>query len=239
MLTPAEIQKRVSNVSQKMRGLFRILRREYETPSLLDFGSGAGYFCKAAQNCGFDVYGVELSATLSEFCKKRLGFAQIFHDIEECGTAFDAIFMSDVIEHFDPMFSRSLMSSIVDHLKPGGLLIGNTPNFGSANIRLCKDRDPVIAPPSHLCYFSLSTLEKYLSSFGLSRVSLHSDGLSSNSFLRKSKFSPSFLERGLRSTGVTMLPFYIFLRIAFAVVGACLRPFGLGYQIYFIYRKTR
>jgi SAM-dependent methyltransferase len=237
VLSGRGVERRVACVGRQMASRFRLLRREFVNPVVLDFGSGAGYFCRAAQERGFDVRGVEISEKLGQFCKETVHFYEVVSTIEQAGPKCDAIFLSDVIEHFSPVTSRTIMVTVVDQLKPGGLLIGNTPNIRSANILLHEDADPVIAPPSHLCYFSLVTLDMYLSSLGLQRVALYSSGLSSNSFCRPSKFGRSFMEKALRETRCWLLPLVVALRVAFAGAGYCLRWFGLGYQLCFVYRK--
>ena len=236
LLSETEIRRRVRLVRREMDPLFRFLKGQ--NTCLLDFGSGAGYFCKAAEDFGLNAFGVERSDKLIEFSRNKVKFTRVFKSIEEIGQTFDAVFMSDVIEHLDPSESRQTMTNIVNHLNPQGLLIGNTPNVASLNILLCEDNDPVVAPPSHLCYFSLKTLHRYLSGFGLDRVRLFSRGLSSNSFFRRSKFERSFLEKSLRQAKFYQLPLLLSLRTASAVAGFFLQPLGLGYQIYFTYQKT-
>ena len=237
LLSDDEIQRRIRFVGRTMRRVFTLLRQRNGEVRVLDVGSGAGYFCKAAEKHGLSAFGVELSDKLIEFSKKKVGFQKVFKRIEDIDSQFDAIFMSDVIEHLPPAKSRRIMTDLTDRLKPNGLLIGNTPNFRSANILICKDADPVVAPPSHMCYFSLKTLDRYLSGLGLARIRLYSRGLSSNSFFRKNKFERSFLEKGLRQARLVQLPLLISLRVMFAAGGYLLQPFGLGYQVYFMYQK--
>lgn len=237
LLSDAEIQRRIRFVDRTMHRVFRLLRQRIGEVRVLDVGSGAGYFCKAAEEYGLSAFGVELSDKLIEFSKKKVGFQKVFKRIEEIDSQFDAIFMSDVIEHLPPAESRQIMTNLAARLKPNGLLIGNTPNFQSANILICEDADPVVAPPSHVCYFSLKTLDRYLSSLGLARIRLYSRGLSSNSFFRKNKFERSFLEKSLRQARLVQLPLLISLRVMFAAGGYLLQPFGLGYQVYFMYQK--
>lgn len=239
LLTDQEICRRIRWVERHMAPMFRSIRARVQDATVVDFGSGAGYLCKAAQNYGFRAIGVELSNKLREFSKTRVGFENVVARIEDVHGGCDAIFMSDVIEHLAPLHSRKVMTEIVNHLNPGALLVGNTPNVRSVNIRISKDRDPVIAPPSHLCYFSMASLHRYLASLGLEKVSLYSRGLSSNSFLRKSKFKRSFLEKSLRQAKLYELPVIIPLRAFFAAAGFTLQPIGMGYQIYFAYQKPR
>lgn len=234
----ADIRRRVTSAAQAMRPWFAMVARQSSAAVVLDFGSGAGYLGKAADEFGFEAYGVEISAKLVKFSRERVGFTKVYESLAAVGRQFDAIFMADVIEHFDPGWSRGLMSQIVGALKPGGLLIGNTPNIRSANVLICADREPIIAPPSHVCYFSPKTLDRYLASLGLARRRLYTSGLSPDSFLRKSRFELSFLEKPRRTIPVYLRPMRMPVRLAFRCAGLPLRPFGLGYQIYFAYAKA-
>lgn len=238
LLSDSGILRRIHFVKRNMRWRFKFLRDRFRNPVVLDFGSGAGYFCKAAEESGLNVYGIELSDKLIEFSKTKVKFHKIFKSLDEVKVKLDAVFMSDVIEHLHPEISREVMQKVIALLKPEGYLIGNTPNFRSLNILLCKDRDPVVAPPSHVGYFTPMSLDRYLLSMGLKRTQLYSNGLSSNSFFRKSKFERSFLEKGLREARLYEVPFIIAFRIAFGLAGVLVRPFGIGYQIHFIYQKT-
>jgi 2-polyprenyl-3-methyl-5-hydroxy-6-metoxy-1,4-benzoquinol methylase len=237
LLNEADARRRIDCVGKTMKPIFKKLRKEFNDAVVLDFGSGAGYFCKAAEEYGFKALGVEPSDKLIEFSRKTVKFDTVYKSVEDINVQCDAIFMFDVIEHLAPEKSRDIMISLLDRLPVGGFLIGNTPNFKSANIRLCKDKDPVIAPPSHVCYFSLRSLDAYLTALGLAKVKSYSRGLSSNSFFRKTKCERSFMEKGLRSAKIHELPLLIALRTFFAAAGFLLQPFGLGYQIYFVYQK--
>jgi hypothetical protein len=64
-----------------MRSRFEILRNRFRDPVVLDFGSGAVYFCRAAQESGLDTYGLELSDKLSEFSKSNVKFYKIFKSL--------------------------------------------------------------------------------------------------------------------------------------------------------------
>ena len=68
-----EIPKRVKGVSKRMKRLFRGIKKDYRDAKILDFGCGAGYFCKAAQEAGIDTFGVEPSEKLRLFSKRNLG----------------------------------------------------------------------------------------------------------------------------------------------------------------------
>lgn len=228
--------KRVRSAERKVRHIFRKLKIFCQDSKIIDFGCGAGFFCKAAYEAGINVIGVEPSEKLRSFCKEKLKFKNIVGKVDELEGMFDIIFMFDVIEHLNPNITKDIMKKLISHLKPGGLLIGNTPNFKSANILLCKDKDPIIWPPSHSCYFTMKTVDMYLSSLQFKKINLYSRGFSSNSFFRKQKIKKSFLEKGIKETKLYLVPCYISIKIIFKLLGFMLQPFNLGYQIHFCYK---
>ena len=129
LLNDREIAKRVRWVSGQMAGAFRTIKKRFTEPVVVDFGSGAGYLCKAAQNYGFQAIGIELSDKLTEFFKTRFGFENVVKRIEDLDCKCDAILMSDVIEHLPPVPSRHIMTELLEHLNPCGILVGNNTNI--------------------------------------------------------------------------------------------------------------
>ncbi len=238
ILNKNDIQRRVKSTKKRKNNILKLIKQNFKTPKILDFGCGAGYFCKAAEENGFEVFGIEPSDKLRAFSKDKLGFQNILKSIGNINQKFDAICMFDVIEHLPLEESRNIMAQLVNHLNPNGMLIGNTPNFKSANILLCKDKDPVIWPPSHICYFTKQTLHKYLTSLELNKIKLYSRGFSSNSFFRKTKFEKSFLEKSVREQNIILMPISIVLRAIFQILGYLQQPLDLGYEIYFTYQKV-
>lgn len=218
--------------------LFREIQLKYgQKARILDFGCGAGYFVKAAADFGFDSYGVEASDKLIAFSKKTFGLKKVFKDIDSVGKRFDVICMFDVIEHLDPLTSRNTMEQILGYLNNGGMLLGNTPNYESANILISKDKDPVIAPPFHACYFTSNLLDRYFRSFSLRKIMLHTKGFSTNSFFRPSKNKASFLEQPSHQNSKLLAHLCAAINTAFGLASSVVSPIGLGYQIYFRYAK--
>jgi 2-polyprenyl-3-methyl-5-hydroxy-6-metoxy-1,4-benzoquinol methylase len=138
---------------------------------LLEVGTGAGLFLKAASRAGWDAAGLELSNEGATFARERLGLDVRQERAEAMSFApgtFDAAVMFDVIEHlFDP---RAVLESTRRALRPGGILAVGTPNFNALS-RLVLGRDwAVLSPLEHLYYFTESTLSRMLMSTGFSRV---------------------------------------------------------------------
>jgi SAM-dependent methyltransferase len=134
---------------------------------LLEIGSGAGFFLKAAERIGWRVTGIEFSAEASKFATEVLGLDIRLEPAEAMTihpAAFDAAIMFDTIEHlFDP---RAALLSCARALVPGGLLIIATPNFGAISRQLLGSSWAVLSPLEHLYYFDEQTLGRLVSDCG-------------------------------------------------------------------------
>jgi len=232
--TEEEIRKRIDDHAYRWRRMFERLAQRFARAAVLDFGSGAGYFPQAAAEFGFETFGVEVSSKMREYSRDRVGFPSVYPSLEALGERqFDAVFAAEVIEHLHPSCSRNLMTSLLAHLRPGGLFVGSTPNIGSLNVRLFRDKEYVIYPPWHVCYFSTRTLDHYLRSLGLERDSVTTRELNPLSFLRPSKFELSFVEKPPKGWEWIVPP----VHLAFRLAGLPVRWCGLGHEIYFAYLK--
>lgn len=200
--------------------------------SLLDYGAGAGYFVRAATDLGLSASGVEPSSKLREFARSYLG-VRLHGHLSEVEEHFDVITLFDVIEHIPELNQRELMSDLLSKLKPGGILLGNTPNWRSANRLIRAERDPAIWPPSHVSYFTLGSLDTYFKSLGLEKKSLYSNGFRT---FRAQKNEYSFLEKPPPSLFLQWCIVYP-LKVGIRLLSCIFSPLGLGYQIYFEYKR--
>jgi SAM-dependent methyltransferase len=112
-------------------------------PCFLDVGCGDGRYLKILHQLGVSkdkLYGVELSEDPIEYLKEQ-GFQGYFGRIEDITEelpikSFDLIVILQVIEHVsDP---RTLMKSLAGLLREGGILIVETPNTNSIDMKLFK-----------------------------------------------------------------------------------------------------
>lgn len=134
------------------------------TGRLLDVGCGQGEFLSAAQQKGFDVYGIDIAPRNINFIKTHRNIesvvcGKIEDNIDTLGK-FDVVTLFEVLEHVES--PATLLASIKKLLKPGGYFIMSTPNrkrFGGAT-------ESWDFPPNHLFRWDASSLSKLIEQAG-------------------------------------------------------------------------
>lgn len=88
-------------------GLFRILKLDFKSKPVLDYGCGVGFVVKAFQNHGYkNVWGYDLSEWAVEYGRKHLGFpavheydSRLQNDINYLPEGWELMTSFDVFEH--------------------------------------------------------------------------------------------------------------------------------------------
>ena len=146
-------------------------RRRAHGRRLLEVGSGAGFFLKAAERAGWQVTGIELSEEASRFAIDRLGLDIRRQPAEEAlitPASFDAAVMFDTIEHlFEPL---AVLQAVAQALTPDGVLAVSTPNFDAASRFLLGAPWAVLSPLEHVYYFTEDSLRRILLAAGFRDV---------------------------------------------------------------------
>jgi 2-polyprenyl-3-methyl-5-hydroxy-6-metoxy-1,4-benzoquinol methylase len=177
----------------KFKNQAGILAKHVPLPKarVLDIGCGGGLFLSLLKHEGAQVLGIELSDSRAQYAKTRHGLETDKHPVEsdywQDGYAqyFDAVTLWDVIEHVNYPFQT--LQSAVNVLKPGGLLLIDTPcrdgfyhRFGELTYRLTRGRYPTFLNAmysSHLFghkqIFSTAEMRQLFESAGLEVIDLH------------------------------------------------------------------
>ena len=158
---------------------------------VLDIGCGGGLFLALLKQRGAQVMGIELSNSRAQYAKTKHGLNIDKHPIEsdfwQGGYAqhFEAVTLWDVIEHVN--FPQQTLQSAVNVLKPGGLVLIDTPcrdsfyhRFGALTYRLTRGRYPTFLNAmysahlfGHKQIFSTREMKKLFEAVGLEVVDLH------------------------------------------------------------------
>jgi 2-polyprenyl-3-methyl-5-hydroxy-6-metoxy-1,4-benzoquinol methylase len=157
-----------------------LLRYVDKQVKLLDVGCATGAFLIFLRNRGWtDLSGIEFSqhaATIGQSFELKVAVGRI-DDADYPDGHFDVVFTHMVIEHVkDP---QSFMKAVRRVLRPGGLFICGTVNFGNIRVKLLNCAAsfgrPVfteIKPPEHLLMYSKTSLRTLVELHGFKTIDL-------------------------------------------------------------------
>ena len=157
--------------------IHRILGDE-SAHNVLDAGCGDGNFSSDLVSLGYNVVGIDMSASGIAIAQRRgqgrFQRASIYDDLRPFCTAadgFDAIVSVEVIEHlYSP---KTFVENVYDALRPGGVFIVTTPYWGYLKTLLLAvtnrvDRNlTALWEGGHIKHFSRKTLTQLLRENGL------------------------------------------------------------------------
>lgn len=163
---PGEIDSLVA----KVRRIERVLPSKGR---ILEIGCGRGFLLREAQRRGWQVQGVELEGSAGEHLLPELRggvrFVRSEEDFDRLEPgAFDAVCSYQVFEHLArPAASLRAWARAV---KPGGILVLDTPNAGSLGARRHRERWVHHARKDHFVLYTRRALERLLRENGLGVV---------------------------------------------------------------------
>ncbi len=129
-----------------------------------DVGCGPGGLLKIAQTRGWNAVGVEISSWAVREGRNN-GLTIIEGSLLNANLPsdhFDAVTMFDVLEHLT--HPREYLNEIHRVLKPGGILIVETPNVdGFFTKRVYRENADLVKPRSHICLYSRKSAARLVS----------------------------------------------------------------------------
>jgi len=144
------------------------LEHEGTNKQLLEVGCAQGDLLRLADHRGWEVQGIEISRETAASAEKESGRPICAGTLEEHASGlgvFDVVLTTDVIEHV-PSPSR-FVTAIRQVLRPGGLAITETPNWGGLWRRLAG-RHWVGLNQFHIYLFTGSCLTRLMRRCGFS-----------------------------------------------------------------------
>ena len=179
----AKYESEFESHKYKFGEFVRKIERHVKPPGrVLDIGCNTGAFLSAAQERGWEPYGVDIGSWAVEFARAR--GLDVFHGtLEEAhfpDAYFDAVFCSAVLEHLpDPKHSLLEIHRV---LKKDGILFVIVPNINAFTIRLGLDLFVGNTPPAHLYYFTPRAAQGLLEAAGFECVRVLSWGVPNDFF---------------------------------------------------------
>lgn len=138
-----------------------LIRKFRTSGKLLEVGCARGDFLRVARE-SFEVSGVEPNPSLADDAEQ---VAPIYRDVIETlpWRDFDVITSFHVIEHVDS--PKRFVAAMADRIKPGGLLVLETPDIHSLPFQIMKAKWRQFIP-EHYFFFDQSTMTRLLSDCG-------------------------------------------------------------------------
>jgi 2-polyprenyl-3-methyl-5-hydroxy-6-metoxy-1,4-benzoquinol methylase len=149
------------------RRLLDVVGRHVPAGTLLDVGCGHGLLLDEARRLGYEVTGLELSATAAAYARDVLGLDVREQPLETYDVApgsFQVVVLADVLEHLpDPLAALDACERL---LAPGGALCVVTPDPSSPTARAAGARWWGYLP-AHTFLLPRTTLRELLEARGL------------------------------------------------------------------------
>jgi SAM-dependent methyltransferase len=145
------------------------LKQFQSSGKLLDVGCSYGIGVKAAGDLGFEALGIEPTKKAAAYATHHLSVNVLHTTLEKAKLAknsFDVVTLYDVLEHVPDL--HGFLKEIYRILKPGGLLVIQSPNINSFAAIILKTKWNWLLVPHHLWHFSYRSLSGVLQKSGFS-----------------------------------------------------------------------
>lgn len=148
-----------------LRWKSKIVTQKKSIGSALDFGCGTGEFLNTLKQQGWKVEGVEPSE-IGRTKSSELTGQPIHSELQGISSSqFDIITAWHVIEHIPNL--KEVIAQLAKQLKKDGTIFIAVPNYESADAQQYQEHWAGFDVPRHLWHFSKSSMQKLLTSHGL------------------------------------------------------------------------
>ncbi len=139
----------------------------------LDIGCGTGGVVRVARERGWDAVGQEISSWAAGEARKG-GIPVVEGDLRAIrfpSGHFDAVSMFDVLEHLPS--PREVLGEVERIIKPGGVLVIETPNIDGFFARhVYRQKSDLVKPRAHICLYNERSARRLLAARTFSKYSI-------------------------------------------------------------------
>ncbi|MBQ9538145.1 MAG: methyltransferase domain-containing protein [Treponema sp.] len=186
---------------RRMSLIDSIYRRRHSsvTPTVLDVGCALGPFLDAANDSGWQVFGIDVSQDAVSHVTGKLHYPAICASFPDSDIStqfgidkFDALTMWYVIEHFQDL--DSVLKAVSSMVKKGGVFAFSTPSASGVSARYGGSLFFENSPADHYTLWEPSRASSILKKYGFEVKKIVSTGIHPERFPKgRIKYSPSFL----------------------------------------------
>lgn len=191
---------------RRMSFIDLIYRRRHAsvTPTILDVGCALGPFLDAANDSGWQVFGIDVSQDAVSHVTNELHYPAVCASFPDAGIReqfgidrFDALTMWYVIEHFQDL--DSVLSAVSSLVKKGGVFAFSTPSASGVSARYNTEKFFEQSPADHYTLWEPRRAASILKKYGFSVRKIVSTGIHPERFpADRQKFSASTLSLASR-----------------------------------------
>jgi len=147
--------------------------------SLIEIGSSFGYLLNSFKKDGWQVQGIEPLKIGCQYTETEFGIKAVPVTLEEAHleeNSVDIVIMLHVIEHVPS--PSSTLREIFRVLKPGGLLVLETPRYDTWMFKLLGKRERSLSCDGHIYFFTTDTLRNLAKQIGFEATKMEYVGRS-------------------------------------------------------------
>ncbi|MEI6089558.1 MAG: class I SAM-dependent methyltransferase [bacterium] len=150
--------RRLSALPEQMFLLSTISKYKPAPANFLDFGCDKGFLIEEARRFGYNVVGIELSESSTEYC--RMNGLTIYDNLRLLNSKVDIVTMNHSLEHLvEPV---EFLQSIKEYMNEEAIISIRVPDIGSFWSRILKSRWIWFQPQNHYFHYTINSLSYLL-----------------------------------------------------------------------------
>lgn len=202
------------NFGARLKTLVKVLGG-LKGKSAFEIGSAYGFFLNVAKNHFDEVEGIDITEPGTRFAREHLGLnvhCGDFLSTEISRRDYDLVCAWDTIEHLP--HPERFIAKAARIVKPGGAIALTTGDIGSWNARFRGKQWRLIHPPTHVHYFTLTSMKAMLERYGFELIHQEHCGFYRSvdqavCSIVALKMGKPGLYQAIKKTGITNFDFYL------------------------------